>query len=347
MIDVHLIGYTADLRHIVLDLEPGQRGGRYRLEIDLDLFLTLDEVRERRRAAGLEAGPPIGAAGEVDEAGAAALVVLDTDERDFIVDDEIKGPAPDASAPHPEVGRGDPPDGREGYWRDRGAPQTNADTATASDASSLSTEELGATSGPDPADSPSAQADLELNGESGPVAPPPTPQPESRLTPAEIQALLRAGRSLRTVAKLAGIDVQRVERWLTPILAERTQVIQEALATPLGSATGNSRQPLVAAVTRNLSLRGIEIGHLSWTANRRSDGRWTVQLRYRDEDRVRCASWSFDRRDRTLTAGSALALELGWNEDPGDREEDEPARSRRTAADALVEARLAQGMAPT
>ncbi|MDP8961654.1 MAG: septation protein SepH, partial [Actinomycetota bacterium] len=306
MIDVHLIGYTADLRHIVLDLEPDHRRGRYRLEIDLDLLLTLDEVRERRRAAGMEAGPRVRIVDDLEGTSAAAgLEVSSTAGQDSIGDDKAGGMH--HARPAPEVEPAGPVTGREGYGPDRWGPRTDADTPGADDPSSLDGGETGVPPGPELAQPPTAHADSESKGTPTADATTPMPQPESRLTPAEIQALLRAGRSLRTVAKLAGIDLQRVERWLPPILAERTQVIQEALTTPLGSAAGNSRQPLVVAVTRNLSVRGTDPDNISWTANRRVDGRWTVQLRYREDDRVRCASWSFDRRGRTLTAGSTLA----------------------------------------
>ena len=51
MIEVHLIGYTADLEHLVLDLDAGA-DGRYRLVVDPDLFATLDQLREERRRGG-------------------------------------------------------------------------------------------------------------------------------------------------------------------------------------------------------------------------------------------------------------------------------------------------------
>ncbi|MDP8930520.1 MAG: septation protein SepH, partial [Actinomycetota bacterium] len=347
MIDVHLIGYTADLRHIVLDLEPDERRGRYRLEIDLDLFLTLDEVRERRRAAGMEAGPHIRVVDDVEGTSAAAGVEVSSPaEQDSIGDDKAES-SHNHARPAPEVEPAGSETGREGSRADQWGPRTDSGTARADDPSSLGGGEPGASPVPDPtATQPlTAHVDSESEGKPTADATTPTSQPESRLTPAEIQALLRAGRSLRTVAKLAGIDIQRVERWLPPIVAERTQVIQEALTTPLGSDVGTARQPLVVAVTRNLSVRGIDPDNISWTANRRVDGRWTVQLRYRGDDRVRCASWSFDRRDRTLTAGSTLAHELGWSDDPG-YEQHESAPPRPDGAPLLVEARLAEGAAP-
>ncbi len=67
VIDVHLIGYTADLDHLVLDLDA-EGGGRYRLVLDADLLATLIEIDESRVDAGRE--PIFGLAGAVVDADA-------------------------------------------------------------------------------------------------------------------------------------------------------------------------------------------------------------------------------------------------------------------------------------
>jgi hypothetical protein len=53
--------------------------------------------------------------------------------------------------------------------------------------------------------------------------PPPIPaRVESKLTVAEIQNLLRQGRSVDAIAKKAGVDASWVERWEGPIVWERS-----------------------------------------------------------------------------------------------------------------------------
>lgn len=331
MIDVHLIGYTADLRHIVLDFDPDHPRGRYRLEIDLDLFLTLDEVRELRRAAGMEAGQCLPVGDELEEAGAPSVVELsngghDATRRgqdDVAGDDDAPGDAGDGSEVQtlpPEV-----------VASVAGLDQVVPAAGKTGNSATLPGAELGVVPPGEEPGEMSSGVDWAPNGETD--DPETGLHPESHLSPAEIQALLRAGRSPKAVAKLAGIDVKRIERWLPPILAERAQVLQEARATPLGSPSGQSRQTLSEAVKRNLSLRGTDPDQASWSVNRRVDGRWTVQLRYRDGNRSRCASWSFDRREQTLTPGSLLAQELGWSDEPGDHL-DEPALAGNESQDA-------------
>ena len=51
---------------------------------------------------------------------------------------------------------------------------------------------------------------------------------QSALTPREMQARLRAGRSIEEVAAEAGVDTEWVARFAVPILAEQAQVVELA-----------------------------------------------------------------------------------------------------------------------
>ena len=75
----------------------------------------------------------------------------------------------------------------------------------------------------------------------GRAAPPPSPPPEpeppkpverrppinSRFAPAQIQALLRQGKTARSVAKAAGAPLEWVRRLMEPILLERMGIVEE------------------------------------------------------------------------------------------------------------------------
>ncbi|MGH3440533.1 MAG: septation protein SepH [Nitriliruptorales bacterium] len=141
----------------------------------------------------------------------------------------------------------------------------------------------------------------------------PTPTAASVLSPARIQALLRAGRSPQAVAKLAGTDVAWVERWLPPILEERAQVIREARAATLTRPRlGRSRRAVGEAVAANLTARDVADDDVTWTATRRSDGWWTVTIRYRSGGRNQQASWRYHRESRRIEPSSDLARDLGF-----------------------------------
>lgn len=139
---------------------------------------------------------------------------------------------------------------------------------------------------------------------------------ESRLTPAEIQALLRAGRSSVSIAEEAGADVEWIERWLPPIAAERDRVVAEAQSLHLERPRlGRSRRHLGESVATNLRAKGIDPEDVSWSARRRTDGTWTVTARFHYRGRSRTASWILDRDRGALDPASDLARDLGFVRD--------------------------------
>src|SRR5947208_3759105 len=84
---------------------------------------------------------------------------------------------------------------------------------------------------------------------------------DSRLTPREIQAHLRAGRSIPEVAAEAGVDPDWVERFAVPIVAEQAQMVERARVMTFSKARlGQSTQPLSTSVRWNLADKGVAIG---------------------------------------------------------------------------------------
>src|SRR3954454_22166566 len=53
---------------------------------------------------------------------------------------------------------------------------------------------------------------------------------ESALSPRDIQSRIRSGASLEEVAREAGVPIDRVERFATPVLAERDYIAGQAMA---------------------------------------------------------------------------------------------------------------------
>ncbi|MDQ3640783.1 MAG: septation protein SepH, partial [Actinomycetota bacterium] len=94
---------------------------------------------------------------------------------------------------------------------------------------------------------------------------------ESALTPREMQARLRAGRSIDEVAAEAGVDTEWVARFAVPILAEQAQVVELARALVYAKPRlGESSQPLGSSVLQNLSDRGVflpdDVANAGWSA---------------------------------------------------------------------------------
>ncbi|WP_370324429.1 septation protein SepH [Euzebya sp.] len=173
--------------------------------------------------------------------------------------------------------------------------------------------------GPAP-DAPSVAAALVALGRVA-AAPPPAPPPvadseRSRLTPSEIQRMLRAGKPPETVADQAGVSLDWVLRWNQPIAAEQRKVITSVRGgRQERPGFGMSDDLIGDAVRTNLLERDVDADDESvqWTAAR-PEGRpyWTVTLRYADGDGTRRATWRYDIGTGRVTPRDDLALELGW-----------------------------------
>lgn len=142
-----------------------------------------------------------------------------------------------------------------------------------------------------------------------------SPAPRSNLSPREIQALLRAGRSPRIVAKQAGTDEAWVCRWLPPIEAERSRIVAalQRVRLPAEPAAAGG-DALGATVLRNLAARGVDVDdeQVRWTAARREgDATWSVTLHFRDGGRAQRSVWRFNPASGEAVPRNKLAIELG------------------------------------
>jgi len=126
---------------------------------------------------------------------------------------------------------------------------------------------------------------------------------ESSLSPRDIQARIRAGSTLEDVAKVAGLPLDRVERFAAPVLAEREHVARLAMASSVrrrGETSGHRNLRL--AVTERLGTHGIDLETVAWDSYRLSDGRWKVTADYRSGEARRHATFTFDASGRFSVA---------------------------------------------
>lgn len=314
MSDLYLIGYTADLRHLVLDPDPTATSGRYWLAVDDDVLLTVDEVRELRREAGFDDPEPpvvlVGGSESSDDGPTDAGLSADGSSDDAASGDgtaaatagaDGDGGTPAADTDTADDGAGGEPAARDDVPDDRvrETGSGDGDVGDGADADRGGDEPTGDEATREDGDRDAGEVD-EVGA-------------DSDLSPAEIQQQLRAGRSPSTVAERAGTDISWVERWLPPIVAEREQVLREAHAATLErQRLGRSERPLGDAVSANLADRSVDPDDVRWSTQRRKDGTWTVTVRYRSRGRARRASWRFDREAGSIGAASDLARELGF-----------------------------------
>ena len=154
---------------------------------------------------------------------------------------------------------------------------------------------------------------------------------DGELRPREIQARIRAGNTAEEVAASAGLPVDRVRRYETPILLERTHMAQTAQKVGVRRVTDSVTTPLGELVQSRLDEHGVAPGDLDWDSWRRDDGRWQVVLRYTAAGRERSAAWLYDPLRRII---EPVDDEARWltDEERAIPQPPAPARNRGAAA---------------
>lgn len=154
-----------------------------------------------------------------------------------------------------------------------------------------------------------------------PIEPAPLPpKVTSKLTPKEIQSLLRQGKTEEQVARLAQTNVDWIRRFSFAILAERRDVIDAVRAATLSKPRlGLSGMNIGEAVEENLGAKRLRMGPQAmddaWKAVRKN-GKWQVSFEYQSRGQKRLARYSFDPGSRLVEPLNEIALDLGWRGDP-------------------------------
>jgi hypothetical protein len=157
---------------------------------------------------------------------------------------------------------------------------------------------------------------------------------ESALSPREMQARLRAGASVESVAKAAGVSLERVDAFFGPVLSERIQVLDAAQSSTMTRARwGDSTRPLGDSVIANLAkVAGLREETINWTARRRNDGCWIVRVDFIARGRRRAAEWEWEPRERVVSALDTTATTLGYVEPRGGAPGRRKTAARKTSA---------------
>jgi hypothetical protein len=128
---------------------------------------------------------------------------------------------------------------------------------------------------------------------------------QTSLTPRDIQARIRAGDSLEDVARIAGLPMDRVERFATPVLAERDHVASMAMSSSVRRRSEPSgHRSLRITVTEWLLGHRVNIDDITWDSYRLDDGRWAITADYRLGTEERQAMFVYDLRGRFSVAGN-------------------------------------------
>lgn len=132
-----------------------------------------------------------------------------------------------------------------------------------------------------------------------------------RVSPREIQAMIRAGKSAAEVVAETGEPAEYVQRFEGPVIAEREYVVTAARSVPVAVAadteSGIASHTFGGVIDSRLSeLKAASVSWSSW----KTDLHWIVTVAFLDAGVEREARWTFDPKKATLIPSNHEAQSL-------------------------------------
>lgn len=120
------------------------------------------------------------------------------------------------------------------------------------------------------------------------------------VSPREIQSRIRRGESVADIARDAGVDDSRIERYAGPVLSERAYMASKAREAFI--RRNSEDETLETAVHRQLDGISVDTLDLAWDSYRREDARWNVSVTWSIGAGDGVANWIFDPMSQTVLA---------------------------------------------
>ncbi|AIE82156.1 septation protein SepH [Actinotignum schaalii] len=127
--------------------------------------------------------------------------------------------------------------------------------------------------------------------------------PDEEITPMgprEIQALVRAGRTVDDISEMAALPPSRISALAHPIIAERNYTAAQARNYTLGRDVGGFT--VEELVTSRLVARDVDTASITWDAVREAGQPWALIVRFISAGREHEARWFIDTDRHTLQA---------------------------------------------
>jgi Protein of unknown function (DUF3071) len=142
-------------------------------------------------------------------------------------------------------------------------------------------------------------------------------QMDSQVRPRDIQARIRGGESVESVAAAAAVPLDRVLRYAGPVLAEREYVAGRARRATVRRTGGDGSTPtLEDAVARWVTGIDVDPDLVQWDAWRRDDGRWQVSATWPDGADSEAARFAFDPAGRSVAPDDDQARAVAGERPP-------------------------------
>lgn len=138
------------------------------------------------------------------------------------------------------------------------------------------------------------------------------PSTGPKLSPREVQAHIRSGLSAEEVASLTGADVEYIQRFEGPVLAEREHIVGAALSVQVLTAvepTSDEDDSSFGAAIR-ARLESLGATDERWTSWKEAGGGWTVKLSFTAGNVDHDARWSFEPKKQALAPLNGEATTL-------------------------------------
>jgi len=133
-----------------------------------------------------------------------------------------------------------------------------------------------------------------------------------KLSPREIQDQIRSGMSAEDVAAVTGMDVDYVEKYERPIIAEREHMVDSALSVPVHTAMDTG--PVAGGTSFGTVIRSrlSAIGAINerWASWKDPAAGWVIKLAFTSDQIDHDARWSFDPRKLALSPLNGEATTL-------------------------------------
>lgn len=139
-----------------------------------------------------------------------------------------------------------------------------------------------------------------------------TPASGPKLSPREVQAHIRSGMSAADVATLTGAQLEYIQRFESPILAEREHIVASALSVPVHTTA--DVDPLGEAATFGTVIRdrlaSLNASGERWASWKEAESGWIVKLAFTSDEIDHDARWGYDARKHSLAPLNSEATTL-------------------------------------
>lgn len=131
-----------------------------------------------------------------------------------------------------------------------------------------------------------------------------------KVRPAEIQKLLRQGLSAQEVAAETGFDIDDIERFAPPVLAEMEYILERAFEVTVRTKTAAITDDEKFGEVISERLFALAAEHPTWRSWKDEETGWHIGLEFISYGVLHNAVWRFDHNKLLLTANNADAVNL-------------------------------------